>query len=112
MAVNDRANVIFWTSVSWHQQSWCCNRRTALAGEMVQAIFRRRHQPRTPPLAKIRPGSPAPATGPGVGTGGSAVMMRAKSPGDEYQLWKNAVLPRYDAVSRSPVSSKAQYGPH
>src|SRR6516164_9743553 len=34
----------------------------------VQAIFfRRRHQPRRPPLAKIRPGSPAPATGPGTG---------------------------------------------
>src|SRR5262252_7505503 len=33
----------------------------------VQAIFlRRRHQPRRPPLAKIRPGSPAPTTGPGT----------------------------------------------
>src|SRR5262245_42374081 len=30
----------------------------------IQAIFcRRRHQPRRPPPAKIRPGSPAPATG-------------------------------------------------
>jgi hypothetical protein len=29
-------------------------------------FFRRRHQPRRPPLAKIRPGSPAPAMGPGV----------------------------------------------
>jgi hypothetical protein len=27
---------------------------------------RRRHQPRRPPLAKIRPGSPAPTTGPGT----------------------------------------------
>src|SRR5215471_3353753 len=31
----------------------------------AQAIFRRRrHQPRRPPPAKIRPGRPAPATGP------------------------------------------------
>ena len=33
----------------------------------VQAVFRRRrYQPRRPPLAKIRPGRPAPATGPGT----------------------------------------------
>jgi hypothetical protein len=33
----------------------------------AQAIFcRRRHQPIRPPLAKIRPGSPAPAMGPGT----------------------------------------------
>jgi hypothetical protein len=35
--------------------------------ERAQAIsFPRRHQPRRPPLAKIRPGSPAPAMGPGI----------------------------------------------
>ena len=34
------------------------------------AIFcRRRHQPRRPPLARINPGSPAPAMGPGTGFG-------------------------------------------
>src|SRR5262245_56947374 len=34
----------------------------------VQAIFcRRRHQPRRPPLAKIRPGRPAPTMGSGTG---------------------------------------------
>jgi hypothetical protein len=39
----------------------------------AQAIFcRRRHQPRRPPLAKIRPGRPAPAIGPG--TGGSVTV--------------------------------------
>jgi hypothetical protein len=32
-------------------------------------FFRRRHQPRRPALAKIRPGSPAPATGPGTALG-------------------------------------------
>ena len=35
----------------------------------VQAIFfRRRHQPRRPPLAKMRPGRPAPTMGPGTPT--------------------------------------------
>src|SRR6476659_3566696 len=39
-----------------------------------QAIFcRRRHQPRRPAPAKIRPGSPAPAMG--AGTGAAAVAM-------------------------------------
>jgi hypothetical protein len=34
---------------------------------LAQALFcRRRHQPRRPTLAKIRPGSPAPAMGPGT----------------------------------------------
>jgi uncharacterized Zn finger protein (UPF0148 family) len=37
------------------------------ASRAAQAIFRRRrHQPSNPPLAKIRPGSPAPAMGPGT----------------------------------------------
>src|SRR5262245_932967 len=39
-------------------------------GRDVQAIFfRRRHQPRRPPTAKIRPGRPAPAMGPGTAEG-------------------------------------------
>src|SRR5262245_11471636 len=41
---------------------------TSISGRDVQAIFfRRRHQARRPPLAKIRPGRPAPAMGPGTG---------------------------------------------
>jgi len=32
-------------------------------------FFRRRHQPRRPPPAKIRPGRPAPAMGPGTAAG-------------------------------------------
>jgi hypothetical protein len=41
-------------------------RRVRIAPQ-AQAIFlRRRHQPRRPPPAKIRPGSPAPAMGPGT----------------------------------------------
>jgi hypothetical protein len=44
----------------------------------AQAIFRRRrHQPRRPPQAKIRPGSPAPAMGPGTST--SDWTLTAKS---------------------------------
>jgi len=40
----------------------------------VQAVFcRRRHQPRRPPLAKIRPRSPAPAIGPGTGYGSCGI---------------------------------------
>jgi hypothetical protein len=36
-----------------------------LVAREAQAIFfRRRHQPRMPPLAKINPGSPAPTMGP------------------------------------------------
>ena len=39
---------------------------TSINGRDVQAIFRRRrHQPRRPPLPKIRPGSPAPTMGAG-----------------------------------------------
>src|SRR5262249_6007657 len=49
----------------WQPQTTC-------AGcAYVQAIFRRRrHQVRRPPLAKIRPGSPAPTIGPGTGATG------------------------------------------
>jgi hypothetical protein len=42
----------------------------ALVAPRVQPIFcRRRHQARRPTLAKIRPGSPAPAMGPGTAAG-------------------------------------------
>jgi hypothetical protein len=34
---------------------------------------RRRHQPRTPPVAKIRPDSPAPTIGAGTGLGSAGV---------------------------------------
>src|SRR5262249_55250044 len=57
---------------------WSKNTLSAIAGAAndvyvvsdAQAIFcRRRHQPRRPPPAKIRPGRPAPTTGPGTGAG-------------------------------------------
>jgi hypothetical protein len=46
---------------------WPRRKRPVRLRGNVQAIFcRRRHQPRRPPQAKIRPGSPAPAMGPGT----------------------------------------------
>ena len=46
-----------------------------------QAAFcRRRHQPRRPPLAKIRPGSPAPTMGPGTAAGAKLVSCIPSAP--------------------------------
>src|SRR5215510_4928100 len=56
-------------------------RSKARAGEMFQAIFRRRHRPRRPPPAKIRPGSPAPAMGPGT------ARKSRISPFGNMELW-------------------------
>ena len=52
---------------------------------------RRRHQPRRPALAKIRPGSPAPAMGPG--TADARVIVKPPS----------AKQPTPDSVSSVPV---------
>jgi hypothetical protein len=50
-------------------------RRVRMRGN-VQAIFcRRRHPQRKPPLAKIRPGSPAPAIEPGTAAGPRSVSV-------------------------------------
>src|SRR5262249_27477066 len=38
---------------------WVSGPITLISGRDIQAIFRRRHQPRRPPLAKIRPGRTA-----------------------------------------------------
>jgi len=45
-----------------------------IALDAAQALFRRRrrHQPRRPTLAKISPGRPAPAMGPGTALAGIA----------------------------------------
>jgi hypothetical protein len=51
----------------WSQDSAQDSGSPLRTGKGVQAIFcRRRHQPRRPPLAKIRPGRPAPAMGAGT----------------------------------------------
>jgi hypothetical protein len=55
---------------------------TSIRGRKDQAIFfRRRHQPRRPPPAKIRPGSPAPAMGPGTADTDPATVE--KKPGTD-----------------------------
>jgi hypothetical protein len=41
---------------------------------------RRRHQPRRPPLAKIRPGRPAPARGAGTGVGSARTSVKSSLP--------------------------------
>jgi hypothetical protein len=53
---------------------------------------RRRHQPRRPPLAKMRPGSPAPAMGTGVGKARSETVSKARSE-TGAKLIKNIRLP-------------------
>src|SRR4051794_760294 len=40
----------------------------------VDTVFLRRHQARSPVLTKRRPGSPAPAMGPGTGAAAALVM--------------------------------------
>ena len=44
----------------------CRKRRVQTAPDAQAIFFRRRHQPSRPLAAKIRPGSPAPAMGPGT----------------------------------------------
>ena len=52
---------------------------TSISGRDAQAVFRRRrHQPRRPPLAKIRPGRPAPAMGPGTGDATRPEVLKAQ----------------------------------
>ena len=54
----------------------CDLRVNEYTASLVQALFRRRrHQPRRPPPAKIRPGRPAPATGPGTADGSDMVTV-------------------------------------
>jgi hypothetical protein len=50
-----------------------CDLRVQMSTRRQAVFCRRRHQPRRPPLAKIRPGSPAPTIGPGTGTPGMKV---------------------------------------
>ncbi|SRR5947209_6960162 len=60
-----------------------CRRQCVRVGPHAQAIFfRRRHQPRRPQLAKIRPGRPAPAIGPGTGL----VVLKALVPDSAFEV--------------------------
>src|SRR5215475_5898832 len=52
---------------------------TSISGRDAQAIFcRRRHQPRRPPPANSRPGSPAPTMGPGTGDATRPEVLKAQ----------------------------------
>jgi hypothetical protein len=53
----------------------CRKRRVRIAPERQAVLCRRRHQPRKPPHAAIRPGRPAPAMGPGTGLGGTGTRF-------------------------------------
>jgi hypothetical protein len=59
----------------------CVHRQAEAFGKLqfyLAPVFcRRRHQPRKPPLAKIRPGRPAPAMGAGTGAEAGAMLMLA-----------------------------------
>jgi hypothetical protein len=55
------------------------------ASDAQATFFRRRHQPSTPPLAKIRPGSPEPAMGPGTAEGES--VPNAYSNWKPLEIW-------------------------
>jgi hypothetical protein len=53
--------------------------RRVLLWEVQAIFFRRRHQARRPPLAKIRPGRPAPAIGPGTGIDALSTFRTSKA---------------------------------
>ena len=73
------------------------------AWSSVQAIFFfRRHQPRRPPLAKIRPGRPAPAMGPGTAAGGKNPQIR------EPSAQRNEARSTMPVTGSSPNNSLAQ----
>src|SRR5437588_8870753 len=69
---------------------------------------RRRHQPRRPAPAKIRPGRPAPAMGPGTGGGSNRVisMNAPTSPCGGPALPENANISVIlnDGLGRTPVT--------
>src|SRR6266478_6500987 len=73
-----------------------------------QAIrCRRRHQPRRPPLAKIKPGSPAPTMGPGT-TAASTVCRSTLLASSDAVTSRNLKLP---ALSILKVPSQPLPGP-
>src|SRR5260370_41340320 len=70
----------------------------------VQATFcRRRHHARRPPLAKIRPGSPAPAMGPGT-----ARNPRISPPGNAVEWMFMYVSPARSAATNTGSAVAAE----
>jgi hypothetical protein len=75
--------------------------------EKIRAVFcrRRRHQPRRPPLAKIKPSSPAPTMGPGTAAEGPVISTSskkaAKSPWNASVVCRAAEPCYLDTIIRS-----------
>jgi hypothetical protein len=88
-----------------HQSTMSLRPRTLAAGFVWQAIFcRRRHQPRRPALAKIRPGSPAPAIGPGTGSDAVAVTVT-------LEIWPSLLaVPPLTILKKSEVPRSVNAG--
>jgi hypothetical protein len=77
------------TSAAGAGRRACGRAEIFLQSPEAQAIFfRRRHQARRPPLAKIRPGSPAPTMGPGTAAA-STLTPSAKIPLDGIAVVEN-----------------------
>src|SRR5262245_15083032 len=74
----------------------CRKRRVRIAPEAQAIFFRRRHQPRRPPLAKMRPGRPAPAMGPGtapiIENLPSIRLLLAQYPYNSFHDWHFEIL--------------------
>jgi hypothetical protein len=82
----------------------------ALCGLRSSAVSRahdrrRRHQPSRPPLAKIRPGRPAPAMGPGTATGVTEVVK--EFPGSPVSVLIPTLRPKASAWSSASSKAKA-----
>jgi hypothetical protein len=73
--------------------------RVQIAREAQAIFFRRRHQARRPPPAKIRPGSPAPAMGPGTARNPRiSPLVRTRYPprcGQDLSGEQNSYFDRY-----------------
>ena len=78
-----------------------------LGSSVAQALFcRRRHQPRRPPLAKIRPGRPAPAMGPGTADAG--VIVKTPSPEQSFRASGTAI---FDALATKLAEHPPEHPP-
>src|SRR6516165_2263925 len=81
-----------------------CENRSAVAHPKLRRIFcRRRHQPSRPPPAKIRPGRPAPAIGPGTAANTACSAFAKTSP---VVVKLDKVIPNHGGL---PINPKGRY---
>ena len=74
---------------------------------LAQAVFRRRrHQPRRPPPAKIKPGNPAPTMGPGTGTPGMKESVAGSKENVAAVTVVAAVIPEKASVKLAGPTTK------